>query len=196
MTNTWWRATLSQAVSSRVLAGTWSKTAWSAAACAGDLWVHRQCFTSEPSINPPIGMTFTKTALSENKANYTRIAPCCVTTTPSLSLANIHGNAGYALLEVAAYCVYLLKAVPFQASLGRHLPQTADHHTHVALKYTQQAIPGEHLPLLPVRIEHLGSLPDVTGNMQDIQDVDDFFRWHIQATVRGVPQAGLPVHQP
>src|SRR5271157_5320694 len=96
MTNTWWRATLSQAVSSRVLAGTWSKTAWSAAACAGDLWVHRQCFTSEPSINPPIGMTFTKTALSENKANYTRIAPCCVTTTPSLSLANIHGNAGYA----------------------------------------------------------------------------------------------------
>ena len=69
----------------------------------GGLRVRRRCSTSEPSINPPIGTTFTKTASSENNVNYTRIAPCCVTTTPSLSLANIHRNTGYARLGRSSY---------------------------------------------------------------------------------------------
>ena len=51
-------------------------------------------------------------------------------------------------LEVAAHCGNLLKAVPFQTLLGRHLPQTADHSAHLAPEYPQQAITGKRLPVL------------------------------------------------
>ena len=76
MTNTWRRATRSRPESSRELADTWSRIAWSGAACDGDSPVRSRCFMSEPCINPPTGMTFIKTALAENSVHFIRIAPC------------------------------------------------------------------------------------------------------------------------